>query len=129
MTPTEFQTRFTAGLPVTLVREPVYRISYSATVAGQNLAEEIGFVGSKDLGEAIVAKRPANLKLEQLDYVKLTNPDEADPKVPLFLLALPQTGYLTEIDTIDGSRAAEFALLTAEQAATVIERFIPILGG
>lgn len=128
MTPDEFQIRFNANLPVTLVRKPVFRLTYRVGVGGQNLSEVLGFMDSQTLAEAVVAKIPDLLILEQLDYVELTNPDEAEPRVPVFMHALPKTGYLAAIDTIDGDLSTELALLTIDQAADLIERFVPKLG-
>lgn len=128
MTPQEFEIRFNANLPITLIRKPVYQLTYRAGVAGQNLSEVLGFMDSLTLAEALVAKLPDLLQLEQLDYVELTDPDEAEPRVPLYLLALPKSGYLQDIPTIDGDLATELALLTDDQAASLIERFIPRIG-
>lgn len=128
MTPAEFQVRFNANLPITLVRKPVYRLTYRVGVAGQNLSEVLGFMDSKELAEALVAKVPELLVLEQLDYAELTNPDEAEPRVPVYLHALPTSGYLESIATIDGDLSTELALLTIDQAADLIERFVPKLG-
>lgn len=128
MTPAQFKIRFNANLPITLVRKPVYRLTYRVGVSGQNLSEVLGFMDSKELAEALVAKVPGVLVLEQLDYAELTDPDEAEPRVPVYLHALPTSGYLEAINTIDGDLSTELALLTIEQAATLIERFVPKLG-
>lgn len=128
MTPEQFQVRFNANLPITLVRKPVYRLTYRVSVTGSNFTEVLGFMDSQELAEALVAKVPNLLVLEQLDYAELTDPDEAEPRVPVYLHALPTSGYLETIATIDGDLSVELALLSTEQAASLIERFVPKLG-
>lgn len=128
MTPQEFEIRFNANLPITLVRKPIYQLTYIAGAGGRNISEVLGFMDSQELAESLVAKLPDLLKLELLDYVELTDPDEAEPRVPLYLHALPKSGYLESIATIDGDLSTELGLLTVEQATSLIERFVPKIG-
>lgn len=129
MTPAEAKIRFTTDLPITLARRQVFRLTYRTQSGGRSFREVLGVLDSEELAGKIAAELPDVIELDAINYVSLTNPDEADPKVPVYLKKLSFVDEVGAIEPIDSVLSAQFAALSTDQFAELVARFTPRLAG
>lgn len=129
MTPDEARTRIRDGLPVTLIRRAFYEIIYTGFGGGIRINEVVGLFAGQPLALAIAAAMPGIGRMERVFYMELTNPDEAEPRVPVYMRNLKSDQIFQNLENVESSLLGPLiAGMQVEEAAAMMTRLLPKLG-
>lgn len=128
MTPAEAQARVQNNLPLIVTRHPVYVVKYTGYGGATRFDEKLAWVETESLATKIGDNLPQLGSLGTIQFFRLENPDEVEPRVPVFSSTFKPSDFVQSIDTLETLYGTILANLTEDQAALLLTIFVPRLG-
>lgn len=124
MTPLEFSTKLEAGDDLIVSQRLFKRLKYHTGQGTNRDGKVLGLVRNAKLANTLVAIN-GKYTAEDVTYAYFTDPQEAVPRVGVYLLAAKLAEPADAVASLDDQLADQLAALTPAQVADLLVAFTP----